>query len=172
MFNIRGKGLRRHGNWAKLLFPKKVTFTKRLVLPSKPESRTKKHINKRILHNSISGIPLMLDLRTRKSNPYVYVVVWAPTITVHLEMFQVSSLSNVQSRDGKELLNLHSAPFRREGAMDQGNVILSASWATKRVLNTVIVIPKSWIMADCDIFPKSTTIDPNSELKPMLVVQL
>ena len=38
----------------------------------------KDHINIRILHAMISGIPLVLGLGTRLSDPFVYVVVWAP----------------------------------------------------------------------------------------------
>ena len=40
--------------------------------------KAQKHINRRILHNNISGIPLVLGLRTRNSDPHVYVVFWAP----------------------------------------------------------------------------------------------
>ena len=38
----------------------------------------KDHINIRILQNRISGIPLILSLRTRMSDPCVHVVFWAP----------------------------------------------------------------------------------------------
>ena len=38
----------------------------------------KDHINIRILQTMISGIPLILGLGTRMSDPYVYVVLWAP----------------------------------------------------------------------------------------------
>ena len=38
----------------------------------------KYHISIRILQKSISGIPLILSLRTRMRDPYVYVVFWSP----------------------------------------------------------------------------------------------
>ena len=38
----------------------------------------KDHINIRTLQTLISGIPLILGLGTRVSDPYVYVVSWAP----------------------------------------------------------------------------------------------
>ena len=38
------------------------------------------HLNIRILQNCISGIPLVLNLGTGMSDPYVYVVFWAPTV--------------------------------------------------------------------------------------------
>ena len=38
----------------------------------------KDHINIRIVHAMICGIPLVSGLGTRMSDPYVYVVVWAP----------------------------------------------------------------------------------------------
>ena len=38
----------------------------------------KDYINIRILQTMISGIPLILGLGTRMSDPYVYVVLWAP----------------------------------------------------------------------------------------------
>ena len=41
----------------------------------------KVHMNIRILQTLISGIPLILGLGTRMSDPYVYVVCWAPNLT-------------------------------------------------------------------------------------------
>ena len=38
----------------------------------------KDHINIRILQTMISGIPLVLGLGTRMSDPYVYLVLWGP----------------------------------------------------------------------------------------------
>ena len=38
----------------------------------------KDHINKRILQTMISDILVILGLGTRMSDPYVYVVFWAP----------------------------------------------------------------------------------------------
>ena len=38
----------------------------------------KNHINIRILQTIVSGIPLVLGLRTRMSDPCVYVACWAP----------------------------------------------------------------------------------------------
>ena len=36
------------------------------------------YVNIRILQSMVSGIPLILGLGTRMSDPYVYVVFWAP----------------------------------------------------------------------------------------------
>ena len=38
----------------------------------------KDHISIRILQKMVSGMPLMLGLGARMSDPYVYVVFWAP----------------------------------------------------------------------------------------------
>ena len=38
------------------------------------------HINMRVLQTMISGIFFILGLRTRMSDPYVYVVFWAPNV--------------------------------------------------------------------------------------------
>ena len=41
------------------------------------------YMNMRILQNMISGIPVVLGLGTRESDPYAYVFFWAPTNIVH-----------------------------------------------------------------------------------------
>ena len=80
--------------WSRLLGATKLDVGLIGSLPSKPglllganytgeardESRaTKKtHQHTRILQNMISGIPLILGLGARISDPYVYVVFWAP----------------------------------------------------------------------------------------------
>ena len=52
----------------------KEGWRKRGVCSSAPQD----HINIRILQTMISAIPLILGLETKMSDPYVYVVFWAP----------------------------------------------------------------------------------------------
>ena len=52
------------------------------VLPAKHRG-PKDHINIRILQSMICGFPLILGLGTRMSDPYVYVVFWAPETRFH-----------------------------------------------------------------------------------------
>ena len=47
-------------------------------MPSLDNRGPKGHINVRILHTMVSGIPLVLGLKTRMKNPDVYVVFAAP----------------------------------------------------------------------------------------------
>ena len=46
-----------------------------------------RYINIRILQNMISGSPLIWGLGTRMSDPYVYVVLWAPSTGFHTPRF-------------------------------------------------------------------------------------
>ena len=53
--------------------------THRILIGATANSRAPKdHINIRILPTMVSGIPLVLGLGTRMSDPYVYVAFWAP----------------------------------------------------------------------------------------------
>ena len=43
----------------------------------------KNHVNTRISHTLVSGIPLILGLRTRTLDPHAHVVSWDPNQTTH-----------------------------------------------------------------------------------------
>ena len=52
--------------------------TGRRLAPSSFSRAPKDHINMGTLHNMISGVPPSIGPGTRMSDPYVFVVFWAP----------------------------------------------------------------------------------------------
>ena len=83
----------------------------------------KDHIKARILQTVISGIPLMLSLGTRMSDPYLYVVFWAPSLAtkggveLHSPYFLVWTVPT---------LHTHSIPGRAgfgEGRTGRGTAL-------------------------------------------------
>ena len=64
---------------------------------------SKDHMNIKILQTMFSGVPLVLDLRARMWEPYVYVVFGAPdhssrqSMPVHLKTVSVPSTSHLPS---------------------------------------------------------------------------